>query len=201
MLVKPVDARKNKPGDEVVAKSTQDVKSEGRVVIPKGSKIIGHITEAKARAKGQAESTVGIVFDRAILKSGSEMPLALGIQAVGSGRANAAADDSALAGGSASGSSYGRASAGGVVGGVQSTAGSVVNTAGSAAGTTLNTASATGGSVAGHLSSASHGASGLPGLVLATDASNSTNDSVISSKSTNVRLDSGTEMILSVKNP
>jgi len=32
-LIKPVDARKNKPGDEVIAKTTQDMKSEGKVVL------------------------------------------------------------------------------------------------------------------------------------------------------------------------
>ena len=201
-LLKPVDARKSKPGDAVTAKATQDVKSAGRVVIPKGSRIMGHVTEVKARAKGQSESTMGIVFDRAILKDGSEMPLALTIQAVGSGAVNAAAeaaDEPAAPGQGASGGppSYGRANAG-IMGGVQSTAGSVVNTAGSAAGTTLHTAGSASGSVAGPLSSASHGAVGLPGLTLSSDAANSSKASVISSKTTNVHLDSGTELVLSV---
>src|SRR5258706_11493241 len=40
-LTKPVDVRKNKPGDAVIAKTTQDVKSDGHVVLPKGSKIVG----------------------------------------------------------------------------------------------------------------------------------------------------------------
>lgn len=35
-LIKPVDARKNKPGAEVLAKVTHDVKVNGSVVIPKG---------------------------------------------------------------------------------------------------------------------------------------------------------------------
>jgi hypothetical protein len=204
VLVKPVDVRKNKPGDEVLAKSTQDVKSEGRVVVPKGSKIVGRVTEAKALAKGEAESTVGIVFDHAILKDGSEMPLALGIQAISSAQANASAateGDSALIGESMDrmASSSGRARSGGLVNGVHGSAGSLENTAGNAAGTTLNTAASTGTSVAGHLSPASRGAVGLPGMTLSTKTSNSTNASVIGSKSTNVRLDSGTEMILNVK--
>src|ERR1700730_1791565 len=204
VLVKPVDVRKNKPGDEVVAKSTQDVKSEGRVVVPKGSKIVGRVTEAKALAKGEAESTVGIVFDHAILKDGSEMPLALGIQAISSGQGNASTateNDSALIGESTGRTSYsGRARSGGLVNGVHSSAGSLENTAGNAARTTLNTVGSTGTSVTGHsLSPTSRGAVGLHGMTLSTNASNSTNASVIGSKSTNVRLDSGTEMILNVK--
>ena len=39
-LVKPLDAHKNKVGDEVVAKTTHDVKSNGHVIVPKGSKLL-----------------------------------------------------------------------------------------------------------------------------------------------------------------
>ena len=82
-LSKPVDVRKNKPGDEVIAKTTQDVKSDGKVVLPKGSKIVGKVTQAQARAKGQDESQLGIAFDHAILKDGTQMPVSFAIQAVG----------------------------------------------------------------------------------------------------------------------
>lgn len=81
-LEKPVDARKNKSGDQVVAKTSEDVKCNGKVVIPRGSKIVGHVTEVKAHEKGQAESAVGVVFDHAVLKDGSQMPLSLTVQAV-----------------------------------------------------------------------------------------------------------------------
>jgi len=202
VLIKPVDARKAKPGDEVVARSTQDVKSDGHVVIPKGSKIVGHVTEAKARSQGNTESALGIAFDHAVLKNGTQMPVALAIQAIAAGQANAAAavDDGVMANQSAGGqSSVTGRSPSGLVSGVGSTAGRVVNTTGAQAGSTLNTAASSTGSVAGGLSSASHGAVGLPGLTLSSDASSSTNASVISSKNSNVRLDSGTEMILSVK--
>src|SRR6476659_3448343 len=48
-LSQPIDAKKNKPGDAVTARTTEATKSEGKVVIPKGSKLVGHVTEAKAR--------------------------------------------------------------------------------------------------------------------------------------------------------
>src|SRR5882672_11492295 len=84
-LTKPVDVRKNKPGDEVVAKTTQDVKSDGHVVLPKGSKIVGRVTQAQARdkGKGQEESQLGMAFDHAILKDGTQVPAAFTIQAIG----------------------------------------------------------------------------------------------------------------------
>jgi hypothetical protein len=51
MLEKGVDARKNKVGDEVTAKTTENVKAGGQIAVPRGSKIVGHVTEAKARTK------------------------------------------------------------------------------------------------------------------------------------------------------
>src|SRR5258708_6124034 len=47
-LSHPVDAKKNKPGDEVTAKTTDAVRSDGRVIIPKGSTLKGHVTQASA---------------------------------------------------------------------------------------------------------------------------------------------------------
>jgi hypothetical protein len=178
------------------------VKSEGHVVIPKGSKLVGHLTEVKAHSKDQETSELGIAFDHAILKNGTEMPLALGIQAIGRSQASAAAmADDTMAPGStgAMGSTGARASGGGgVLGGVGSTAGSVVNTAGSTAGAAVNTAGGATGAVSGSLSASSQGVVGMPGLSLATRTSTSANGSVISSQGNNVHLDSGTEMILRV---
>src|SRR5258707_3194029 len=109
-LSKPVDCRKNKPGDEVIAKTTEDVKSDGKVVLPKGSRIVGKVTQAQARGKGQEESQLGIAFDHAILKDGSQMPVSFAIQAVGRSESAASAavgGDFALMGGDAGGMARG----------------------------------------------------------------------------------------------
>src|SRR5439155_2338965 len=74
-LTKSVDAKKAKAGDEITAKAQNDVRSGGNVVIPKGAKLIGHVTQAKAREKGESESALGIAFDRAVLKNGQEVAL------------------------------------------------------------------------------------------------------------------------------
>src|SRR5713226_3623831 len=76
-LNSPVDSKKCKPGDAVNARTTEAVKAEGKTVIPKGSKLVGHVTQASARAKGESESALGIVFDKAILKNGEEIPLSV----------------------------------------------------------------------------------------------------------------------------
>jgi hypothetical protein len=82
MLDKSVDARKSKVGDEVFAQTTEPVKEDGQIIIPKGSKILGHVTEAKARTDDDPNSVLGIAFERAVLKKGGELPLKLTIQAV-----------------------------------------------------------------------------------------------------------------------
>jgi hypothetical protein len=142
-----------------------------------------------------------IAFDHAILKNGTEIPLALGIQAIGRSQACAAAmadDLPATSSTGAMGSSSARASGGGMLGGARSTAGSVVDTAGNTAGAAVNSAGATGGAASGSLSASSQGVIGLPGMSLSTQTSTSTNASVISSQGSNMHLDSGTEMILRV---
>jgi len=55
-LSQPVDAKKNRPGDQVTAKTTDATKSDGKMVIPKGTKLIGHVTECKQRSKEEKES-------------------------------------------------------------------------------------------------------------------------------------------------
>lgn len=82
MLDKWVDARKSKVGDEVTAQTTEPVKEDGEIVIPKGSKIVGHIIVTKSRTSDDPNSVLGITFDHAVLKKGGELPLRLTIQAI-----------------------------------------------------------------------------------------------------------------------
>lgn len=191
-LTKPVDARKNKPGDEVVAKSTEDVKSNGQVVIPRGSKIVGHVTEAKARTKGQKDSSLGLQFDHAVLKNGTMVPVSFAVQAISSAAVAQAPQDSLMSSGDAgmAGESSMRSS-GGVIGGAGATAGAITNTAVGATGS-LGSA---GGVTSAPLTTRSQGVVGIPNLTLASEATNSTT-STITSNASNVHLDSGTEMIL-----
>lgn len=83
-LSKSIDAKKAKVGDPVQGKITQAVLSHGKVVIPKNAKLVGHLTDVKASSKDQPQSELGIVFDRAELKDGTQIPLTSAtIQAMG----------------------------------------------------------------------------------------------------------------------
>ena len=81
-LVETIDAKKSKAGDEVTAKVTRDVNSGDRIVIAKGSKIVGKLTDVKVKSQDQKQSVVTIAFDHAVLKDGSELPLIVTIQAL-----------------------------------------------------------------------------------------------------------------------
>ncbi len=204
VLAKPLDSRKSKVGDEVVAKATQDVKSNGQVVIPKGTRLLGHVTEAKAKAKGESSSALGIAFDKAVLKDGRDLPLPLSIQALAVTQSRASADmesDSTMvspatrAGGHASGGMLAGATA--PVGAVAGSATNTLGSAGAAAGGTVHGA-AEGMTTSGVLTSSAHGVVGLPGLSLNANSSTSAQGSVITSQNQNVHLDSGTQMVLRV---
>jgi hypothetical protein len=82
-LSKTIDAKKAKPGEEVDAQVTEDLKADnGEIIVPKNMKIVGRVTEAQARKKEQKESQVGIAFDHAVTKDGSEVALPMSIQAI-----------------------------------------------------------------------------------------------------------------------
>lgn len=68
-----LNAKKLKLGDKIKAEVTQDVLSHGKIVIPVETKLIGHITETKARTANDPESRLGIVFDKMILKNHREV--------------------------------------------------------------------------------------------------------------------------------
>ena len=218
-LSSPLDSKKCKPGDAVNGRTTEAVKSQGKMIIPKGSKLLGHVTQTSARAKGEAQSSLGILFDKAILKSGQEVPLSVAIQALASaqGSASAASDQmdtmggrsGSAAGSGMSGGSRGlggaTSAAGGAVGTVTNTATSVGGAAGGAVNSTTsaagNVAGASKGAVgglnaAGQLTSSSQGVFGLNGLNLNAAASNATQGTLIISAGKSVHLDSGTRMLL-----
>lgn len=216
-LSQSIDSKKAKEGDAVTAHTTEAVKSGEKVVIPKGSKLVGHITRATARAKGDADSALAVQFDRAILKNGQEMPLQVTLQALASGEpvVPVTGDDlqgagSVAGGGTASGGAAGRGATGGVsstIGGAasgaastvprttQNATGAVNSTVGGAANAT-SAGAGTGLNAAGQLTSTSRGVFGLQGLNLNGNAANATEGSVITSTGKNVRLDSGTKMLL-----
>ncbi|HEX3585460.1 MAG TPA: hypothetical protein VH024_05660 [Candidatus Angelobacter sp.] len=67
-LTKGLTAKKLKPGDKVKAEVAQDVVSHGKVIIPVETELIGHVTEVCPHDSANPESRLGIVFDKILLK-------------------------------------------------------------------------------------------------------------------------------------
>jgi hypothetical protein len=197
-LRKTLDARKAKVGDKVEARAVKDVKSDGQVVLPRGAKLLGRVTEAQARGQGQAESRLGLLFDRAVLKDGREMPLQLAIESVAAAQAVASGFDMSQPSPRPAGGGGSPASGGGLLGGVGSTVGATTATVTDVAGGVGATATSAVGATTGAALGAEGGSVvGLPGLRLESGVSSQSSGS-LSSREGNVRLESGTQLNLRV---
>jgi hypothetical protein len=181
-LVTPVDAKHSKPGEPVVAKTTQDVKENGQTVLKKGSRLTGHVTQAEARSKANSESSVGMVFDSAVMKNGQKVPMNLSIQALAASANEASADlgndqgtiDSMSQAGAgvagarpATGGGGSVRGAGGAAGGVGGTVRGVSNAAGgatSSVGTVGGAAGGVGQTAGGTLGATTRSAGSVGGL-------------------------------------
>lgn len=208
-LTKSLDAKKVREGQEVQARVTQDVRSGGRVIVPRGAKLIGHVTQASARGKGEAngESQLGIAFDHAVLKNGEPVPVHAVIQALAAPPtlASSYGDMSDVDAGSESGMGSSAAGRGdmspagrGAIGAVGQTAGGIAGNAGAqTAGTVGGIAGPVNGSAGSATGLNAAGVTGIKGLTL-NPSVNATQGSVITSRGNDVRLDSGTQLVLRV---
>lgn len=143
-LQNTIDVRKARVGDEVVLKTTQVIKSEGRTVVGKGARLIGHVSEVAQRGKDGASSRVGLIFDR--LEHGSlAMPISATITSVTNiGASPSAGGDDMFTNSNTSNRSSSSASAnGGLLGGVGSAANSTTSTVGSVLGSTTSAVGST----------------------------------------------------------
>ncbi len=81
-LTKSLDSKKLKEGDPVTGRIAADLRMKDGTAIPRGSKVTGHVTEAKARSKGDPQSALGIVFDKISLPGGKDLAIKGELQAV-----------------------------------------------------------------------------------------------------------------------
>jgi hypothetical protein len=198
-LQSALDARKAKVGDQVVLKTTQAIKSQGRTVVSKGSRLLGHVTEVGQKSKSSGESRIGLLFDR--LEGGSlSIPITATITSVVNGTARARTNDEDLfadagsatstraSSGSARSSSSGNGSlVGGVVNSTTSTVGGVVGGTTAAVGSTVDsTANVVGNTTTGVGRS-------LSGIQISQSSNTSVEgSSLLSLQGGNLRLEKGT---------
>ena len=205
-LAKSVDSKKAKVGDEVTAKTAMDMLNNGQIVIPRGSKIIGHVTAAQPYSKGGSAS-LGMAFDKLVMKKGQEVPMHAVVQALAKPVENMQAgqgDDSGGGGGVGGGGMGGsRAPATGGMGrntgtmGQGGPASGAGYPSGAAAGNDNNAPNGGQGAY-GRLTPNARGVTGYSGVTLG--EGNATQGTVLTSSKGNVHLDSGTQLVLRVVN-
>jgi hypothetical protein len=79
-LVGSLDSEKSKPGDVVNAIVTEPVVYQRSVLIPKGSRIVGHVV--RTGNDGEQSAALFVEFDSVVLKNGQTAQLNAGIQAL-----------------------------------------------------------------------------------------------------------------------
>jgi hypothetical protein len=184
-----VDSKRAKAGDAITLHTTEAVKSsDARMLLPKGTKVIGHLTQSEAKAKGANESTLGLAFDKAVLKDGYEVPLNVIVQAIGAPVSHAvdpgaSPPESGVAQGTVRSSPMG--------GGRSAPAASQPPTSGVSSGATVPDVNAQD-----QLGPSSHGVVGMHGLTLNRATANNALVAVVTSEAKNVHLESGTRFLL-----
>lgn len=194
-----LDSKKAKVGDKVEARTLEALRNGNEIIVPKGTKLIGHVTEAAARAKGDSESSLAIQFDKALPKKEQEIPLHVMMLAVAppapvdfspsAEPSSGPVGGGAAANGSPMGSSHVPTSSASVGGGVNPAPG-------------LDNSSDTNPNqpvpgAAGPLPRGSRGIYGLKDLTLMMSKANPKEPTtLITSTGKEVRLDSGTRLLL-----
>jgi hypothetical protein len=196
-LTKTIDAKKVKTGDEVDAKVTQDMKTQGgEVLMPKDTKIVGHVTEAQARSKDQKESQLGITFDRALLKEGGDVSMPASIQAV-IVPPSQNPDNANAGGGGMPSQAPGGGSSSAAPGGRSGMAGAPQQQPSSSPTGAEQPNTSTGNNARPQITASTQGVIGISNYKLSTPG-DVTQGSVVSSEKGNVKLESGTLLLLRV---
>jgi hypothetical protein len=190
-----MDSKKVKSGDAVTAHTTREIKYNGKVILPRNTKLVGHVTQASAKSKGDPESTLAIQFDKALPKKEPEIPLKVVLRAI------AAQERYAPTAGPAESTSNA-----GSIGTQTSPMGSPPRspmpgsapTPAAGAARSGNDAGAEGG--AGAFNDSSRGVVGIDGLQLTpADSSSAEKGALLVGSGKSVHLDAGTRLLFSVQ--
>ena len=224
-LTRKVDSKDAKVGDAVEGKTTSAARLADGTKLPKGTRLVGHITEVSPRSSAQKTSRLAFGFDRAVMRDGSEVPIhatltSLSAPAPVAGADAGFADDAALSGGSTGGRGGVRSGSSGLLGG----GASAVSGGGNLAGGTVNRLGAT-TSNAGAATTDALGSTAYAGTrdlgattnaavasganaeripvgnlrgVSFSNATGASSSTTLESTGKNIRLDSGSQMTLSV---
>jgi hypothetical protein len=189
-LTKRINTKNAKQGDDVQARVTDAAKLPDGTELPRGTKLIGKVTDVKAKSKEDKSAHLAFNIDHAVLKDGTELPVAVIVMSVtgpSQGASQAAIPSGGGAGAGASGGAPGSSGSSGSVG--SSTASTP-----SAPVMSDTAQSSTGGGV---LKSTQDRVpvGNMPGVILSAAPGTA---GTLDATNDNINLDSGTKLILSV---
>ena len=81
-VTKTLDSSKLKEGDAIEVETSGSFKLPDGTLVPKGSKMFGHVTVAKAKSKGDPQSELSISFDKLNIANGKQLAVKGAVQAV-----------------------------------------------------------------------------------------------------------------------
>lgn len=93
ILTDSVESKKATVGRQLILRTVSDVVVEGEIVIPRESKILGHVTQVIAKGKNGSQSAMAVVIDKAVKNNGPEISVQAIIAAVAAPKDNSLSSD------------------------------------------------------------------------------------------------------------
>lgn len=196
VLTKSIETKTAKAGDELVLRSISDLSVDGEIVISRGSQLTGRLVEVVLRDKENPDTLLAFSVEKAVLKNGAEIPLQAIVAALAAPRKESLATDPTF------GMLHSNEPK--MVGGAQSAASS--GSLGASSKSSANAAVATANLIGKLdqptiLDADSQGAVDIEGLKITWRLLAPPPVTVISSRSKNLKLDSGTQVLLRMAPP
>jgi hypothetical protein len=211
-LVGKIDTKNAKAGDAVVLKTTEKATISSGVVIPKGSKITGHVIEVQAHDKTNENSKLTLQFDQAQLKDGQTMPIKSVLQSLSPAPGSDAGQAAPFGSGAAPGAptaSPSTGAPGGSAGSIGTTSSAPMPpqaTTGPSSGSTTGVTSASSGlpaagTVVAHQGNIDIKTTAIPGVLIAANSNGqpfaNASGALLGARQ-NVHLDGGTQVTLAI---
>src|SRR5260370_3678216 len=95
-LTQKLTSKNAKVGDSVSAKTLSEARLSNGTRLPKGSKLLGHVTEVQAKGGAHHDGHIAFLFDRAVLRDGQEIPIHARLQSISAPAAPTLTDTDAL---------------------------------------------------------------------------------------------------------
>lgn len=74
-LTRELNSKHARVGEQVLAKTTSTARLSDGTRLPRGTRLLGHVTQVQAKSRAHHDAHLAFAFDRAILRNGREIPI------------------------------------------------------------------------------------------------------------------------------